>query len=238
MKKVSTSISRALKSDFKAFERQGKKMFKLSWGLKGEVEQASKLNEDTGEYELTDEIKESEWCTYESCIYKGVLTRNILDSDIMAYAERHATVQEYHAIYTGLGLTDEQQYSVLLQKLKDDIAWFDKSKAVNCCIIEYNGMSISYWADKHERDSLKGTLDDFIGLGKESYRLDLRNAGVSINISCSELKKMLMNLEVYAAECYNKTTDHLFKANSLVTINEVLAYDYKTDYPEKLTFKL
>jgi len=49
---------------------------------------------------------------------------------------------------------------------------------------------------------------------------------------------MLARLEVYAAECYNKTTDHTFAINQLTTVEEIKEYDYMADYPEKLTFDL
>ena len=49
---------------------------------------------------------------------------------------------------------------------------------------------------------------------------------------------MLAALEVYAVDCYNKTTDHIFTVNALETLEEVEAYNYMVDYPEVLTFNL
>ena len=47
---------------------------------------------------------------------------------------------------------------------------------------------------------------------------------------------MLSALEVYALQCYNVTEEHKAAVNALTTIEEVDAYDYKTGYPEKLSF--
>ena len=47
---------------------------------------------------------------------------------------------------------------------------------------------------------------------------------------------MLGQLEIYATECYNKTTDHIFVIQSLDNIEEIKEYDYKTGYPEVLQF--
>jgi hypothetical protein len=49
---------------------------------------------------------------------------------------------------------------------------------------------------------------------------------------------MLSALEVYAIDCYNKTTDHIFNVNNLTTIEEIENYDYRLGYPEKLIFEL
>jgi hypothetical protein len=95
-----------------------------------------------------------------------------------------------------------------------------------------------YWADKEERDSLKGAVRDCISVGRETYRLDLRDLGISLHIPCEDLLQMLSALEVYAIDSYNKTTDHIYSVNALTTVEEVKAYDYHIGYPEKLTFNL
>lgn len=115
---------------------------------------------------------------------------------------------------------------------------YDNSQEINSCYIIYNDNKLEYWADRHERDSLKSALNDCISLGRDMYRLDLRNLGVSLNIKCSDLLQMLAQLELYAIDCYNKTTDHEFAINACTTQEEVLAYNYEVGYPEKLTFNI
>lgn len=135
-------------------------------------------------------------------------------------------------------LTDQQ----LLENIKRGkilrLNAYDSSQAVNSCYIVHNNNKLEYWADRYERDSLKSALNDCISLGRETYRLDLRNLGVSLNIKCSDLLQMLAQLELYAIDCYNKTTDHEFAINACTTQEEVLAYDYEVGYPEKLTFNI
>jgi hypothetical protein len=115
---------------------------------------------------------------------------------------------------------------------------YDLSSEINDCIIEKDGKDIHFWASKTERDSLKGALKDFLTLGREYYRLDFRNAGLSVRVRCEQLLGMLANLEVYAADCYNKTTDHEFFIKACTTEEEVKLYDYKTGYPQVLRFQL
>lgn len=124
------------------------------------------------------------------------------------------------------------------QRKISEIEDYDSSESVNQCFISYYGQTIPYWVDKSERNDLKSAINDCILLGKENYRLDIRDLGVSINVKCSDLLRMLSALELYAIECYNKTTDHIFAVNSLYTIESVESYDYTQDYPNKLTFEL
>lgn len=131
---------------------------------------------------------------------------------------------------------------VLIKQAKlrkiDEINNYDSSKDVNICYISKSGNTIPYWANKSERSSLKSAIHDCIAMGRETYRLDLREFGVSVDINCEKLLQMLSALEVYAIDCYNKTTDHIYAVNNLTTVEEIEEYDYRVGYPEKLTFKL
>ena len=115
---------------------------------------------------------------------------------------------------------------------------YDESSEVNDCIIVYQGNELHYWANKTERNSLKSAIQDCIAMDRETYRLDLREVGVSVDINCEKLLSMLSALEVYAIDCYNKTTDHIYAVNNLTTVEEIEAYNYRVGYPEKLTFEL
>ena len=139
-------------------------------------------------------------------------------------------------------IKEEPTEEELLRKAKEEklkrLHEYDSSKSVNVCYIRYGGQSISYWADKHERDALKSAVRDYITLGRTEYRLDLREMGISINLPCDLLIQMLALLEVYATGCYNKTTDHEFAIKALTTKDEMEAYDFTEGYPEKLVFNL
>ena len=131
---------------------------------------------------------------------------------------------------------------VMLKRVKErklrELYEYDESDEVNDCIIIYQGEELHYWANKTERDALKGALRDCISMGRDTYRLDLREKGISITLPCELLLQMMAALEVYAIDCYNKTTDHEFAINSCETEAEVNAYDFKVGYPEKLRFEV
>lgn len=130
----------------------------------------------------------------------------------------------------------------LLEKAKankiKELYQYDESDSVNTCYIVYGEQTVMYWADKHERDALKSAIRDCMSLGRTEYRLDLREKGFSITLPCVLLLQMLAALEVYATECYNKTTDHEFAINALTTNDEIEAYNFTVGYPEKLVFNL
>ena len=47
---------------------------------------------------------------------------------------------------------------------------------------------------------------------------------------------ILTKLELYAIDCYNVTEQHKARVSELTDIEAVLAYDYTTGYPDKLSF--
>ena len=124
------------------------------------------------------------------------------------------------------------------QRKLDDMHSFDKSKEVDNCILLYQGEEIDYWASKEERNDLKNAVRDCIALGRITYRLDLRDKGISVTIPCESLLQMMAVLEVYAVDCFNRTTDHEFTLKSLSSMEEIEAYDYRTGYPEQPRFEI
>ena len=119
-----------------------------------------------------------------------------------------------------------------------EIESYDSSSDVNECLIHYNGETIPYWADKTTRTTLKEAVRDCIAVGISTYRLDLRDYGVSIDIDCELMLGMLQELEVYAIRCYNKTTDHIYAVKALDNIEDIEWYDFRSDYPSKLEFSV
>lgn len=134
--------------------------------------------------------------------------------------------------------TEEELLKQAKERVVRRINDYDSSPSVNECIITYNGSSISYWADKIQRSSLKTAVENYLANGNTYYRLDIREQRVYFDIPCEALLSMLSALEVYAIQCYNKTTDHLYAVEALTTVEEIEAYDYRSGYPEKLTFDL
>lgn len=135
--------------------------------------------------------------------------------------------------------TDDVKLKKAKEKKLSALYDYDESSEVNDCIIVYQGQELHYWANKHERDALKSAIRDYIALGRTKYRLDLRNIGISLWIPCEGLLGMLAHLEVYATDCYNKTTDHEFAIKACTTKDEVDAYLFRgVGYPKTPRFEL
>lgn len=136
----------------------------------------------------------------------------------------------------------EPSETVLLERARRrklrELHDYDESKEVNNCVIIYNEVEINYWANKEERNDLKNAVRDCIVIGREIYRLDLRDKNLSISLPCEQLLQMLAVLEVYAIDCYNRTTDHEFTIKALSTIDEIDAYTFKDGYPEQPKFEI
>lgn len=136
----------------------------------------------------------------------------------------------------------EWPMEIRLQRVKDrklrELYEYDESEEVNACIIVYQGEEIHYWASKDERNDLKNAVRDCISMGRDAYRLDLRDKVISITLPCELLLQMMAALEVYAIDCYNKTTDHEYAINALDSIEVVREYDFKVGYPDKLRFEV
>lgn len=132
---------------------------------------------------------------------------------------------------------------VMLKRVKErklrELYEYDESDEVNDCIIIYQGEELHYWANKTERDALKGALRDCISMGRDTYRLDLREKGISITLPCELLLQMMAALEVYAIDCYNKTTDHKYAIEACATEVDVDAYEFRgVGYPSIPRFEL
>ncbi|MBQ2855506.1 MAG: hypothetical protein IJE78_00485 [Bacteroidaceae bacterium] len=137
----------------------------------------------------------------------------------------------------------EPSEAILLERARQrklrELHNYDESKEVNNCVIVYQGQEIDYWASKEERNDLKNAIRDCMALGRITYRLDLRDKGISVTIPCESLLQMMAVLEVYAVDCYNRTTDHEFFIKSLETMDEIEAYEFRGNgYPEIPRFEL
>lgn len=141
--------------------------------------------------------------------------------------------------YNGIKRSDAEELAKAKEKKILEIYEYDNSQAVNNCYIVYGGINIPYWADKFERNCLKSSLNDCIKKGIKTYRLDLRDAGVSVEIDCEKLIDMLADLEVYAIKCFNRTSDHVFAVRAIeTTVEDVENYVISDGYPANPIYEL
>lgn len=146
---------------------------------------------------------------------------------------------EYVPTSPSIELTERQLYRRAMARKLRDLEAYDNSSEVNDCIIVYQGEELHYWASKTERNDLKNAVRDCVAMGRDTYRLDLRDKGISITLLCELLLQMMAALEVYAIDCFNKTTDHRFAIEACKTEGEVDAYEFRgVGYPAKCRFEV
>ena len=230
-----TIISRTQKSDFWVAKKFGEKTYHLHWGKEDEVEREYVMNEETGEHEFTGKETETDWCTYEGCIYRGFLTPYFLDREVMSIAQRQASLNEYDEMYIVMGVSEEQRIELLKNKLKDAILRYDSSSHVNSFLI--GGQDI--WIDKATRVGLKLRFEAEQRLGRTETALWQEGKHFTLTLTGNVTAlDMLDGIELYASACYDNTQRHLSVVESLDSVEAIKAYDYTEGYPQKLVFKV
>ena len=230
MTTINSSISRCLKSDFKAFEKKGDNLYKLAWGKQDVVERASVRNEETGEISFTGEVLETDWCTYRGGLYRGILTPYLLQQNVLAGSDRHASVHELREIYEGLEVSEEEQVLLLKEALLAEIRRYDKSEAVE----DFSIGGVHMWLDSNKRTKVWENLMTAQQKGEEN--VTLRDGGLAFPMTVTMGWQLYYSVLDYARATWDVTEVHVAKVTKLSTVEEILAYDYTSGYPEKLSF--
>ncbi len=129
-----------------------------------------------------------------------------------------------------------------LDKLKANkiskIMAHDSSTAVNSFTIDGDEI----WIPLDTRLGLvnqansRNALYEMQGVAEEERIMTIRNpeTGQPYTKTIMEVLMGMAMLEIYAGNCYNTTADHVAAVKLIETIEELDAYDYTTNYPEKI----
>lgn len=122
-------------------------------------------------------------------------------------------------------------FELAKERKLQEITSYDTSSNVNGFILD--GEEV--WLDKDTRVGLMNSITIEKSVGRETTTLWF--GGKNYTIPCDTAIQMLIALEIYALGCYNATAQHKANVESLITIKDIDAYDYKSGYPEKLNLK-
>lgn len=140
------------------------------------------------------------------------------------YLLENYSMSELHELYTKYYGDYSYVYpNILTAKIRT----YDKSKEVNSFIYEDR----SFWFDKNTRMGLMHLANC------SDNTVELVLGDETITLSTEDIKRFLVDLELYASKCYMQTQTHINAVKSLKTLDEFLKYDYTTGYPEKITLK-
>lgn len=112
----------------------------------------------------------------------------------------------------------------------EEVLKYDSSDAIN----EFKIENRSIWLDKNTRAGLKLRFESEKAMGQTETTLWYN--GESFKLQLEQAIQMLYAIEIYASSCYDITQQHLTNINKLNTIEDIETYDYRSGYPEKLTF--
>lgn len=162
--------------------------------------------------------------------------------EIMIHID-HETEEEIKEIVTNwIVWYEEIELPELTQAIKDNnillidkillterIKLYDSSSFVNEFIIN----NIPVWLDKNTRTGLKLRFES-----EEGDSTILWYNGLQFELPIDIAVNMLKAVEQYASKCYDTTQQHLANVMKLQTIEDINNYDYTSNYPDKLIFKL
>jgi hypothetical protein len=158
----------------------------------------------------------------------------LLSDEQVAYKEAHPYASPYDI--WNMTIEDEpiieEPFVDNLQSLKEnilkDIERYDKSVNVNLFYVNGEGA----WFDKDTRVGLINSTLAGIRENKSTAPLWINNK--CYIIKCEDIIALLDKLELYALACFNTTSQHKAFIINSESEEDIIAYNYKNGYPEKL----
>jgi hypothetical protein len=109
---------------------------------------------------------------------------------------------------------------------------YDQSEAVNSFRIG----NMTYWLDKATRAGLLLRLQAEQAVGKTTTTLWAGT--IPITLPMNVAMQFLFALENYASECYDRTAQSIAEIGAMDNVEDILAYDYESGYPERLVLEM
>ena len=225
-------ISQGKKVEFKPFVKIANDVFDFRWGKEDVVERVGKIDEKTGEWVFTGEVKETSLCTYELHRFFGSIPTPYMLTRTFNMGQRVPSMVEMQVIGAALGMTEEQMVPWMKEQLKRAIVAYDKSKDVENFTIG----GINVWLDKETRTGLLLRFQSESAMGKTETALWYN--GMSFQLVIEQGIQMLYAIEVYASATYDLKESLLVEADKLESVETLVSFDAsrKSGYPAQLAF--
>lgn len=164
---------------------------------------------------------------------ENVTLADILISPIKTIEDEQFSQDLYQQIEVDFGIREQlTELELAKKKITKAIDDYDISLEVNSFYL--NGIQV--WLDKSTRVGLMNSITIERSIGKETSTLWFGN--IKIDVDIDKAIQMLSALEIYALNCYNKTSEHKVIVNGIDSIEEVYNYNFTEGYPEKLNFNI
>ena len=228
-------ISQGKKAEFKPFVKIAKDVFDFRWGKEDVVERVGKINEETGKWELTGEVKETSLCTYELHRFFGSMPTPYMLTRTFNMGQRVPSMTEMKQIGEALEMDEHLMLPWMKEQLKRSIAKHDKSRGANG-VENFSINGINLWLDKDTRTGLLLRFQAEKASGKTDTIL--WHEGMAFPLLIESGIQMLYAIEVYASATYDWKEQLLAAADKLESVAELIAFDKtrKNGYPDQLAF--
>lgn len=143
---------------------------------------------------------------------------------------------EEQILADGWEIYERPAYEPTLEDVKvnkvEEILAYDSSSAVN----EFSIGGQPMWLDKATRAGLLLRFEAESKVGRDTTTLWY--GGQSFTLPLAQAQQILIALELYASECYDRTQAHIAEVQKMESKEAVEAYDYTTGYPSKLSVQV
>lgn len=150
----------------------------------------------------------------------------------MHYSEQENTQYAYDTFWLDNPTKSADALSVAKQTVLKELAAYDISPEIN----SFNVNGTTAWYDKATRVGLMNSITIVKSLGYKTTTLWFGD--IKYDLDCDKAIDLLSEIEMYAMECYNRTAAHRQAIEELTDIADVLQYDFKVGYPNKLEITL
>ena len=158
-------------------------------------------------------------------------THEMEDMEFQIFNPTHEMlINDGWELYTIPEPTEEEIFNKTKREKINEISHYDSSGEINIFYIQ----GLPVWLDKATRAGLKLRFEAELAMKEENTTLWYGNQSFTLQLNMAI--QMLYAIEVYASKCYDNTQKHLVNVEKLETLEEIMEYDYKTGYPEKLNF--
>nr|DAJ08429.1 MAG TPA: protein of unknown function (DUF4376) [Caudoviricetes sp.] len=150
----------------------------------------------------------------------------------LIYSEQKKTQYAYKTYWLENPTKSADALSVAKQTVLNELVAYDISSEIN----SFNVNGTTAWYDKATRVGLMNSTTIAKNLGYTTTTLWFGDT--KYNLDCDKAIDLLSKIEMYAMECYNRTAAHRQAIEELTDIADVLQYDFKEGYPNKLEITL
>lgn len=154
----------------------------------------------------------------------------LLNADQVAFLNEHPGVSMEEVYNMKLIVVPEPTLEMIKEGVIKNILDYDNSNNVNVFLLGETPI----WLDKATRAGLKLRFE--AELKAKHNETTLWYNGIPYPISLDVAIEMLYLVEIYASACYDNTQQHIYNVNQLTSVDDVLAYNYTSGYPEILRF--